>query len=230
MKIPFMAGSSLPYAPFQPHVELPRGRKIDHVIAIGYGGLESYGFHALETGQFVVEQRPGGERGVKSVQCLAGADVWKAHAEGRWPQDIAAAALGAIHEPKGRPEDHTQNVFAFDIEYRDGQRMTVIMANGYCAEFAFAYRLSGADRITAASYKLDPFPRRKHFSALVRSMEEMYLTGKPMVPVERTVLTTGTLSYLIESHHRGGVKLETPDLNISYQPPKLPSAWKEVLT
>src|SRR3954451_10103523 len=72
LKIPWMAGSSLPYARFEPIVELPRGKKLDHVVAVGYGGMESYGFHALETGQFVVEQRAGGETGVRSVQCLQG--------------------------------------------------------------------------------------------------------------------------------------------------------------
>jgi hypothetical protein len=208
LMIPFMAGSSLPYAPFRPVVELPRGRKIDHVVAFGYGGLESYGFHALETGQFVVEQRAGGEVGVKSVQCLEGAAVWEAHREGRWPQDLAAAALAAAAEPKGKPQDHTERVYAFDIEYRDGQRMTVLMANGYCAEFGFAYREQGAAKIAATAYKLDPRPRRLHFSALVRSIEEMFLTGKPVVPA---------------------VRLETPDLGIAYQAPRIPDAWTEVL-
>jgi hypothetical protein len=229
LKIPYMAGSSLPYAKFDPMVPLPRGQKIDHVVAVGYSGLESYGFHALETGQFVVEQRAGGEVGVKSVQCLSGKAVWEAHERGRWPGDIAAAALAAVHEPKGKPQDHTERVWAFDIEYRDGQRMTVIMANGYCSEFAFAYRATGSGRIPSAAYKLDPRPRRTHFSALIRSIEEMFLTGKPTEPAERTYLTTGMLAYLVESHHRGDVKLETRDLGIAYRPPKRPESWKEVL-
>src|SRR5207253_1589077 len=155
----WMAGSSLPYAPFEPAVPLPRARKIDHVVAVGYAGLEAYGFHAIETGQFVVEQRAGGEVGVKSVQCLEGKAVWDAHEQGRWPRDVAATALAAVQEPKGKPQDYTRRVYAYDIEYRDGQRLTVIMANGYCQEFAFAYRPTGSDRITAAAYKLDPVPR-----------------------------------------------------------------------
>lgn len=231
--IPWMAGSSLPYAPFRPAVELPRGRPVDHVVAVGYGGLESYGFHAIETGQFVVEQRPGGETGVKRVQCLSGQAVWDAHAAGRWPREIADAALAAVAEPKGRPQHpegtRTERVHAFEIEYRDGQRMTVIMANGYCQEFAFAYRLKGAAAIAAAAYKLDPRPRRQHFSALVRALEEMYLTARPTEPGERTHLTTGILAYLVESHHRGDIPLETPDLEIAYQPPQRPESWKELL-
>jgi hypothetical protein len=229
LKIPFMAGSSLPYAKYEPFVELPRGQKIDHLVAIGYGGLESYGFHSLETGQFVVEQRPGGETGVKSVQFLEGQAVWDAHREGRRPQEIAAAALCAVGEPKGRPEDYTERVYAFDIEYRDGQRMTVLMPNGYCSEFGFAYRVKGSDRIVAAAYKLDPVPRLKHFSSTVRSLEDMYLTGKPTEPVERTLLTTGILSYIHESRARGGARVETPDLDIRYRAPRRPESWKEVL-
>lgn len=229
LEIPWMAGSSLPYARFEPMVALPRGEKLDHVVAVGYGGIESYGFHTLETGQFVVERRAGGETGVRSVQCLEGKAVWDAHHAGQWPQDIAAAALAAVKEPNGRPEEFTRNVFAFDIEYRDGQRLTCLMPNGYCQEFAFAYRPRGGGMIQAASYKLDPVPRLKHFSAAVRSIEEMYLTGRPTEPGERTYLTTGLLYYLIESRARGGERVLTPDLDIHYHPPKRPESWKEVL-
>ena len=54
----------------------------------------------------------------------------------------------------------------------------------------------------------------------------MYLTGKATEPGERTTLTTGMLAYLVESHHRGDVRLETPDLDIAYQPPERPGAGR----
>src|SRR5205823_2762755 len=93
LEIPFMAGSSLPYAKYEPAVPLPRGRRLDHAIAVGYGGVESYGFHALETAQFMIERREGGETGVRSVQYLEGDAVWEAHRAGRWPAEIAEAAF-----------------------------------------------------------------------------------------------------------------------------------------
>ena len=229
MKIPWMAGSSLPYAKFEPLVPLPHGKRLDHIVAVGYGGLESYGFHALETGQRIAECRIGGETGVKSVQVLSGKAVWDAQDAGRWPKEIAEAALGAVKSPNGKPQDHTADVHAFDIEYRDGQRMTVLMANGYSQEFAVAYRPLGSREIVAASYLLDPVPRLKHFSATVRALEDMYLTGKPTFPGERTYLTTGILAYGVESHFRGGARLPTPDLNISYRPAPTPAHWKEVM-
>ncbi len=229
MKIPWMAGSSLPYAKFEPLVPLPHGERLDHIVAVGYGGLESYGFHALETGQRIAECRAGGEAGVRSVQVHSGKAVWDAQAAGRWPAEIAEAALASVKQPNGKPQDHTSGVHAFDIEYRDGQRMTVLMANGYCQEFAFAYRPQGGGKIVAASYFLDPVPRLKHFSATVRALEEMYLTGQPTDRSERTYLTTGILAYGVESHFRADVRMATPDLNITYRPMPTPPHWKEVM-
>lgn len=229
MRIPWMAGSSLPFSKFEPLVPLPYEQKLDHIIGVGYGGIESYGFHALETGQRIAENRAGGETGVKKIQVLSGKAVWEAHHAGQWNREIADAALASVHRPNGKPDSFLNDVHAFDITYRDGQRMTVIMANGYCQEFAFAYRVQGEKKIVAASYVLDDLPRLKHFSATVRALEEMYLTGVPTAPGERTYLTTGILAYGIESHYRGGAALNTPDLNISYKPIATPPEWHEVL-
>jgi len=230
MRIPWMAGSSLPFAKFVPLAPLPRGQKLDHIVAVGYGPLESYGFHSLETGQMIAERRAGGESGVRSVQVISGKDVWDAQAAGRWPRDIAEAAFASVQKPSGKPQDHTSDVHAFDIEYRDGQRMTVIMANGFSQEFAFAWRPTGKSEITAAAYELDPLPRLKHFSATVRALEEMYVSGKPTAASgPRTYLTTGILAYGMDSHFRKGQKLSTPDLEVAYKPMPVPPHWKECL-
>ncbi|HLK61342.1 MAG TPA: hypothetical protein VKU00_32630, partial [Chthonomonadaceae bacterium] len=213
----------------EPLAPLPHGKRLDHIVAVGYGGLESYGFHSLETGQRIAECRAGGETGVESVQVLSGKAVWDAQEAGRWPKEIAEAALGALKKPNGKPQDYTKEVYAFDITYRDGQRMTVLMPNGYSQEFAFAYRVTGQKEIVSASYFLDPVPRLTHFSATVRALEEMYLTGKPTARSERTYLTTGILAYGMDSHFQGDVKLETPDLNIAYRPMPTPAHWKEVM-
>ncbi|MCX6381793.1 MAG: hypothetical protein NT023_20350 [Armatimonadetes bacterium] len=230
MKIPYMAGSSLPFAKYTPFVPLPRGQKLDHVIAIGYGGFESYGFHSIETGQFVVEKREGGEKGVKWIQFYSGKAVWEAMNAGVFPKDIAEAAFSKTWKPNGKPYDFTHEVFAYDIEYLDGQRLTVLMPNGYCQEFGFAYRVQGESEIVASSYMLDDLPRLKHFSATTRALEEMYISGKPTAPSSRCVLTTGILAYGIESKVRGGVKIYPKDLKIAYQPLATPEHWKEVLS
>src|SRR5262249_26588106 len=64
--IPLMAGSSLPVAWRVPALELPLGVDLDQALALGYGDIDAYGFHALETLQCMVERREGGETGVSS--------------------------------------------------------------------------------------------------------------------------------------------------------------------
>ncbi len=74
------------------------------------------------------------------------------------------------------------------------------------------------------------FTPMKHFSATVRALEEMYLAGRPTAASsERTYLTTGILAYGMESHYKGGVNLDTPDLNIAYKSMPVPAHWQEVM-
>ena len=84
LNIPLMAGSSLPLSWRSPFIEYEKGTNVEEALSIGYGGIEAYGYHALETMQCMVERRPGGEKGVVSVQCLEGDAVWKAGDEGLW--------------------------------------------------------------------------------------------------------------------------------------------------
>ena len=88
LAIPLMAGSSLPLAWRSPWLEHPKETPIEEALSIGYGGIEAYGYHALETLQCMVERRSGGEQGggVGAVprrgRCVArprrGAVVWRA--------------------------------------------------------------------------------------------------------------------------------------------------------
>ena len=64
------------------------------------------------------------------------------------------------------------------------------------------------------------------FSPLVNNMEKMFLTGKEIIPLERTLLTTGLTAAGVESLYRGQVKYETPHLNIQYQPSSESTFWR----
>ncbi len=46
-------------------------------------------------------------------------------------------------------------------------------------------------------------------------IEKMMHTGKPVWPVERTLLTSGALDALLISKRDGGRRLDTPWLNVS---------------
>jgi hypothetical protein len=48
----------------------------------------------------------------------------------------------------------------------------------------------------------------------------VFLGGKRHYPVERTLLTTGAVSFLMESRYQGQKRIETPMLKIAYRAPK----------
>ena len=75
MKIPFMAGSSVPVMWRKPSITIPLDCEIEEAVGLGYGGHEAYGFHTLEGMQCLVERRKGGETGIKSVQAVQGEDI-----------------------------------------------------------------------------------------------------------------------------------------------------------
>jgi hypothetical protein len=47
----------------------------------------------------------------------------------------------------------------------------------------------------------------------------MFVTGRPVYPVERTLLTTGALALLFESRFQKK-RIATPGLKVAYRPPR----------
>lgn len=217
LNVPFMAGSSLPICWRQPFLEHPFDTPMESAISIGYGGVESYGFHALETLQCMIERRQGGEWGVVAVQCIEGDAVWNAAESGEWSMDLAEAACAQIrNRPDSSIVEGCPNPTLFLMEHRDGFRSAVLMLNGYVTDFAYACK--NGDEISATEFYLQNGPPHCHFSYLSLNIEEMFLTGIPTYPVERTLLTTGILDAIMHSRAQEGGRLETPQLEeITYQ-------------
>jgi hypothetical protein len=231
--VPFLAGSSAPLTWRRPELKLPKGCQLVEAVQIGYGPFEGYGFHALEGLQCMAERRKGGETGVKSVQCLQGKEMWEALDAGRWSKPLLEAALarvpahaaGDIRAATTKAED----AGVFLIEYRDGFRAAVFLPNGWIHEgdgggFTFAGRLKGADKLVSTHFYLqqpDPFA---HFTYLVKAIDSMMQTGHAPYPVERTLLTTGILDAVMNSKADKHRRVETPHLEIKYQPTDWPFA------
>jgi hypothetical protein len=192
------------------------GTPISEALAIGYSGLDVYGFHALETLQCMIERRRGGESGVVAVTCLEGDAVWEAARAGLWSSDLAEAAWSTIEETPTDGVTGCPNPAIFLIEYVDGTRGAVLMLDEYIADFAYAARME--DGIIATEVYLQSGDPHCHFSYLSLNVEEMFVTGVPTYPVERTLLTTGVLEAALDSRHQGHIRLETPHLVVAYQP------------
>lgn len=245
MSIPLYAGSSLPVTWRRPELELPLGCGIEEALVVSRGEIEIFGFHALEALQCMVERRiaphsPGGRRagvrgqqGVRAVTCLEGDAVWKAGDAGTWSWQLLEHALGRSPSlnvgdvrdscrhfvpPPGRPT-FLKGPVAFVVEYRDGLRATVLILNGHVDDTTFTSRLKGDKKPVSTLFYLPPPPGASFLQALTVKIEAFLATGKPPYPVERTLLTGGVLDLALESRVRGHVRLETPDLDVRYDPP-----------
>jgi hypothetical protein len=231
--VPFLAGSSLPLTWRKPPLQLPKDCLITEAVQIGYGGLEAYGFHALEGLQCMVERRKGGETGVKAVQCVMGKEMWKKLDDGAWSKSVLEAAMAAM--PQHTKGDYRELVAkqaesgVFLIEYRDGLKAAVAIMNGWVSEaegggFTFAAQLKDEKKPRASLFYLqqaDPFG---HFNYLVKAIDSMMQTGHPGYPVERTLLTTGILDAVMTSKADKGKRIDTPHLAIKYKPTDWPFA------
>jgi hypothetical protein len=219
LKIPLMAGSSLPGSWREPALDVARGEELEEIVAISYHTLDAYGFHALEMVQTIAERRKGGERGIRAVQCLSGEEVWK---EGLYDPTLLAAAF---RRQKGSPEfdekarRSVKEPVLFRIEYADGLRASILTLNSAAREWAVAWRTkSGAEASTRfVTQEARPF---MHFAYLLQEIEALIQTGVPVRPLERTFLTSGLLDRLLVSKQQGGKRLDTPELLVPYRNPR----------
>ncbi len=219
MKIPLMAGSSIPVASRRPALILPLGCEIEGAFAIGYGDNEAYGFHAIEGLQCMVERRAGGETGVAAVRVFLGDDIQRARDRGEWSEELFAAALRTMPGAPAPDLARLGKIAAFyQLEYRDGLKATVAMANGIASQFGFAARLRGQQEPVATWFALQDGKPFGHFGDLMKAIDQMIHTGQPAYPVERTLLATGVLDALMHSLADEGKRRETPELDVRYQP------------
>ena len=228
LRIPFMAGSSVPVMWRNPSATIPIGSEVTEAIALGYGGLEHYGFHSLEGMHCLMERRKGGETGVKSVQSVQGGGIWQAEKDGRWSKALFDALVEHSPTPysgtKPRPKEMAKDAVFYLIEYRDGTKATIAMGTGFSHEFACAVSIRGKEKPFAVTFLPEENPPFRHFEHLLRAVEHMFHTGQPTYPVERTLLTTGILDVALHSLADKNRRMETPELAVAYEPADWPFA------
>ena len=235
--VPFLAGSSVPVAWRRPPLKLPMNCQLSEAVQIGYGGAESYGFHALEGLQCMTERRKGGETGVKAVTCVQGEAIRKVVEQGRVSGKLLEAAMARA--PDYKKGDYlsviTKNNKAgvYLIEYRDGFKASVVMMNGWPrkkggAAFCFAGQIKGEKKPRATHFYLQPVSPYGHFIYLVKAIESLVQTGHAPYPVERTLLTTGVLEAAMISRSEKNRRVETKHLNVKYKPRDWPFATDPV--
>lgn len=240
LMVPFLAGSSIPVAWRKPDLMLPKGCELTGAVQIGYSAVEAYGFHALEGLLCMVERRKlasGGrqppEQGVTAVTCHDGKAMWAALDKHPWAGPLwdAAAKLlpahatGDVRELTAKAGDAA----AFEVEYCDGLRAFVVLPNGWVHEgdggaFVFAGQVRGQPKPAGCQFYLqqpDPFA---HFAELTKAIDRLIQTGHAPYPADRTLLTTGILDAAMTSRFEKGKRIETPWLDVRYEPTDWPGA------
>ncbi|MFL6353785.1 MAG: hypothetical protein ACJ74Z_18325 [Bryobacteraceae bacterium] len=243
MGFPLMAGSSLPVTWRIPSMEMPRNARVKEAVTICYGGVDSYDFHGLETFQCMLERRKGGEIGVAWLEAYRGDKFWDALQNGVWSRRLVEAALCRSHTLRpARPSfNHifptlqdmrrlVKDPVAYHYQHSDGPRATMMLMTGLVRDFNFAAILENSNEPFSTQMYL-PMPDGRttlanFFSPLVNGMEQMFLTGKPPYPIERTLLTTGLTAAGVDSLYAGQMRLKTPHLAIEYQPSSASTFWR----
>jgi hypothetical protein len=222
LKIPLMAGSSVPLAERRPTLKLPQRCEFDDVLVIHGGPIEAYGFHAFELLLSMVESRRGGESGIARVEFLDADALKQAAEDGRWSIELADAAMAAERGSaqsvfeliEGENEVGAHGVL---VTHRDGLRSMILRSAGYSdTRWNFACRLKGETKIRATRWHVGPWQNRNLFKALSHAIQDHFVQGKAPYPVERTLMVSGMLDAAMNSLHRGS-PVETPDLNFSYE-------------
>ena len=96
------------------------------------------------------------------------------------------------------------------------------MLNGHIRQFGFVAKLRGVADPVACWFVLQEEHPWEHHANLLRAVEQMFHSGKPGYPVERTLLTTGIQQVVMQSLADGGRRIATPHLDVKYTPSDYP--------
>lgn len=246
-----MAGSSLPVTWRQPPADLPLGADVEEAVGIWGGGIDGGDIHVIEALQAIVERRRGGETGVRSVEALRGDAFWKALESGSWDaggwdKNLLEACLCRSNQLNPARETYSHvypsnadlrrlapDAYAYRFEYSDGLRATIVQfqagsggpGGSVVGDCSVAARLKGNEIFSVLLY-LPYYTMRNFFSPLVRHIEDFFVSGKPPYPIERTLLTTGMTASGVESLFQNQKRLETPHLEIRYEPTAKSTFWR----
>jgi hypothetical protein len=213
MRIPFMAGSTLPLTWRRPPLEFDRGTRFRELLAVANSDLEEHAYHAIELLQAMAERRAGGETGVARVRYAEGEEVWDLARKNAWSRDLLDAALSRRVNPA--PVNNHEPPQAFLVRYRDGTPATIINLNSQSRDFLFAARLEGHAEPVSSCFYIQLY-LHNHWSFMVRNFEDLVLTGHLPNPVERTLVSNGIMLAGLESRLRGGSWVDTPEIDVRY--------------
>jgi hypothetical protein len=231
LNFPLTGGSSIPTYFRTPEVELENNTPIKASIMVADTADEGALFHVVDVLQAFVERRKGGETGVKSVQCIRGAETWKWVESNPWAATLLESVRVKFEMKPGAFQEITRpNVCV--IEYNDGTKAAVISGRG--AGWTYAGEIEGRNAPTIVSMLGWPGPFSQYHASNSQPhwITEMMVTKKEPFNAERLLLSTGIVAYNMESNWENGRysevgrRIQTPFMNITYRPTRGPQFEK----
>ena len=223
LNFPLFGGSSIPFYFRKPEIDLDTDTPVKASV-IGSAGREEGGiFHAIDVLQSFVERRKGGESGVQSVQCIHGPDVWKWTERNPWAANLLDNIRTSFNFKPGHFQATVREPGVTIIDYRDGTKGAVYAINDVGWTYAAEIQGRKDPFLTSMLGWPAPFSQYHAANAFEHWIIEMMLTRKEPVNAERLLLSTGIVSYNMESNWENGRyspvgrRVETPFMNIAYR-------------
>lgn len=215
-RIRWFGGSSLPYCPFVPAVEVPRDAVFEEVVMTTWGQMEDYLFHAVEALASLVEKRWGGETGVASVTAWNGQAAWEAADRGEFSAELLDAALLSISvEVADAFRARGREIEIFQLRFRDGLKATIVRLDGLIRKWAVGCRIAGQEKPLAGALLAGGaelfYP---HFARFSRRIEDFFLGAPSPAPGTRLYLTTLACAFCMQALARPGRPLPGSEIAI----------------
>lgn len=223
LNFPLFGGSSIPFYYRKPEIEIDAETPIKASVVAGGAGDEGSLFHCVDVLQSFTERRKGGETGVASVQCIRGAETWKWTERNAWAGKLLDAVRTSFELKPRHFQETVREPGVTVVEYRDGTRAAVYSIQG--VGWTYAGEIEGRKDPTIVSMLGWPGPYSQYHAAnaFEHWLIEMMLTKKEPYNAERLLLSTGIVSFNMESNWENGRysavgrRVETPFLNMSYR-------------
>jgi hypothetical protein len=222
LKVPLMAGSSVPTWRRAPATPGPDGAAVAEACVLYYGPPEAYGFHAIDVGQALLERRRGGEAGVSRVNVWKGDAVWSHLQETPSAARLIEAALAT--DPTSKRFADLPAIVAdplwCEVQHRDGLRVHYLLLNSATREFTAAWRTADApaNSVSQAVWlQLDNDSNNHiHFGTLTDQISALMHTRKSPYPARRTLMSSGILHAMMHAYTGDEPGRDTPELDWAY--------------
>jgi hypothetical protein len=223
LNFPLYGGSSIPFYYRKPELELDIDTPIKASVVAGEAGDEGSLFHCVDVLQCFAERRKGGETGIEAVQCIRGPETWKWTDRNPWAGHLLDAVRTSFNLKSGEFQETVREPSVCIVDYRDGTKAAVYSVRG--VGWTYAGNIEGRKAPAIISMLGWPGPYSQYHAAngFEHWLIEMMLTRKEPYNAERLLLSTGIVSYNMDSNWENGRysaigrRIETPFMNMTYR-------------